>query len=143
MYIPVEKKSAYAYMNYVTTGGVDCPMGETSGSQFGPRNQSPLDIVLDALANKYRRRILFSLLEHNPQDDTELNSLREIAVEDDDLEHLELVLTHTHLPKLEEYGFIEWDWDNELLRRGPRFEEIEPLLQLMHDHADERPEGWL
>jgi hypothetical protein len=52
-------------------------------------------------------------------------------------------MRHTHLPKLEESGFIEWDQERNIVRKGPQFEEIQPLLELMENHADELPDGWL
>ena len=102
-----------------------------------------LDSVLDALANKYRRRLLAALLEHNPQDGDDPQPPADIKFEDEDLESLRIQMVHTHLPKLEDKGFIEWDREANIVQKGPRFEEIQPLLELMHNHADELPDGWL
>lgn len=52
-------------------------------------------------------------------------------------------LYHVHLPKLAEAAYIEWDADTQTIRRGPNFDEIAPLLQLMADHEDELPAAWL
>jgi hypothetical protein len=52
-------------------------------------------------------------------------------------------MRHTHLPKLASAGFIEWDPETNTVQQGPRFEDIRPLLELMHDHADELPDDWL
>jgi hypothetical protein len=49
---------------------------------------------------------------------------------------------HTHLPKLEEAGFIVWHQDTNKVEKGPRFEEIRPLLELIDAHADELPADW-
>lgn len=102
-----------------------------------------LDSVLDAIANKYRRRLLVALLEHNPQDDDDPQIPANVKFEDEDLESLQIQMTHTHLPKLEDAGFIEWDQETNTVRKGPRFDEIQPLLELMHNHADELPDEWL
>ncbi|MFH5802123.1 ArsR family transcriptional regulator [Haladaptatus sp. CMAA 1911] len=110
-----------------------------------PSTPSPtsLDSVLDAIANKYRRRLLVALLEHNPQDDDDPQIPADVEFEGEDLESLQIQMTHTHLPKLEDAGFIEWDRATNTVRKGPRFEEIRPLLELMHNHADELPDEWL
>ena len=106
-------------------------------------SSSNMDALLDILANKYRRRVLVSLLDHNPQDDDDPQMPADVKLADEDLETLRIHMTHTHLPKLEDAGFIEWDRDTNEVRRGPRFDEIRPLLELMENHADELPGGWL
>ncbi|WP_255150157.1 helix-turn-helix domain-containing protein [Halorarius halobius] len=100
-----------------------------------------LDRMFDALSHPYRRRILLLVSEHNPRDEDEF-SVEDLATEDDDLELLTTELYHAHLPKLAEAGYIEWDEDMRTIRRGPNFDEIAPLLHLMHDHQEELPEGW-
>jgi len=96
----------------------------------------------EALANVYRRRLLVSLLEHNPQRDN-------VAVPEDvhkgekALEVLQIEFHHSHLPRLEEAGFIGWNRDTHEVVKGPRFDEIRPLLELMQNHADELPDDWL
>ena len=50
---------------------------------------------------------------------------------------------HSHLPRLENHGFITWDRDAGTLERGPNWAEIAPLVRLLNDHQDELPEGWL
>jgi hypothetical protein len=49
---------------------------------------------------------------------------------------------HKHLPLLEGSGFIEWDREADAITRGPKFEGIRPLIELMVDHQDELPEDW-
>lgn len=100
-----------------------------------------LDLAFDALSHPYRRRILLLVSEHNPRDEDEF-SVEDLATEDDDLELLTTELYHAHLPKLAGAGYIEWDEDERTIRRGPNFDEIAPLLRLMHDHRDELPQGW-
>lgn len=99
------------------------------------------DDVLDALADVQRRTLLLALLRHNPQDDSP------VVVGDTESE-IEAVVSliemrHRHLPKLVEYGFIEWDEEHNEVKKGPQFAEIRPLLELLDDHEDELPEGWL
>ena len=95
------------------------------------------------LSSEYRRRILIAVRQANPRDEDELTS-ESIGDEGDEeaLAVLQQKLYHTHLPKLNDAGFINWDQDTGIIRRGPRFEEIEPLLRLMHKHQDELPDDW-
>ena len=102
-----------------------------------------MDTILHVLENQYRRRVLVALLEHNPQDADDLQIPSDIELADEDLETLRIHMTHTHLPKLEASGFIEWDRDTNSIRKGPKFDEIRPLLELMQNHADELPDDWL
>lgn len=82
------------------------------------------DKMFDALADSRRRRLLFALFEKNPETDPprgqdSLPDIRRIEYQ------------HNHLPKLDEYGFIEWTRNANTVERGPHFEEIEPLLELL------------
>lgn len=119
-----------------TTDVLDAPPVMTDGS-----TDRSLDRLFDALSHPYRRRILLLVSEHNPRDEDEF-SVEDLATEDDDLELLTTELYHAHLPKLAESGYIEWDEDSRTIRRGANFDEIAPLLRLMHAHQDELPNGW-
>jgi|AntDeeMetageno50_2_1112565.scaffolds.fasta_scaffold08267_2 hypothetical protein len=97
------------------------------------------DEMVDALADIQRRKLMVALLDHNPQDDSPA------AVggsEIDTLDHL-VSMNHVHLPKLANYGFIEWDEANHEVSKGPNFDEIRPLLELLATHEDELPADWL
>ena len=99
-----------------------------------------LDELFTVLSHPYRRRILTRLGDHDPRDEDEFDH-RALAREDDpDLPSIELF--HNHLPKLDEAGFIDWERDDGVVRRGPRFGEVAPLIELMVDHRDELPVGW-
>jgi hypothetical protein len=101
-----------------------------------------LDRALDALGHKYRRRLLVGLLDHNPQDDDDAQRA-ETSLGDDLGEEVEVALIHSHLPKLEQAGYIAWDRESGEISKGPNWDEIAPLLQLLGDHADELPDDWL
>ena len=107
-------------------------------------NGSSLSDLFEALSHEYRRRVLIAVAQQNPQDEDEIVSEATDDDHEDDeaLEQLQLELYHAHLPKLDEAGFIDWDRESETITRGPRFEEIEPLLKLIHEHQDELPDGW-
>lgn len=83
-----------------------------------------LDSVLEALSKRPRRLVLTGLLD-GPL------SVGEAAAETDDPETMEIRLRHVHLPKLEEYGYVEWDPDAGLIRRGPSYPEAEPVLEMV------------
>jgi hypothetical protein len=99
------------------------------------------DEIFDAFSHVQRRKLLRALLIHNPQDD---DSVVINADESMDEEFTRLVeMQHIHLPKLEDYGFIDWNEKTNEVSKGPNFEEIRPLLELLVDHEDELPDGWL
>ena len=99
------------------------------------------DDMVDALADVQRRKLLVALLEHNPQDDAPVV----IADSDSEADAVERLVTmqHVHLPKLADCGFIEWNEETHEVTKGPKFDEIRPLLELLDDHEDELPAGWL
>ena len=115
--------------------------------EFWPSNwttmsQNSFDTALDVLANKVRRRLLVALLEHDPQDATGPQILSDGEMGDKDRESLRIAMFHSHLPKLEEEGFIEWDRDSNSVHKGTHFGAIRPLLELLQNHSDELPDGW-
>lgn len=101
----------------------------------------PFDNVFDALSHIQRRKLLMALAQHNPQDPSPVS----VAEDETEAEAVEQIINmrHIHLPKLEEYGFIEWDREAGEVTKGPKFEEIRPLLELLDDHQDELPSDWL
>lgn len=54
-----------------------------------------------------------------------------------------VTLRHLHLPVLEERGFVRWDRENHRVTRGPRFEELEPFLELLRELQDDLPGRWV
>ena len=112
-------------------------------TEQSPDSVGSLDRFLNVLASKYRRRLLVALLEHNPQDDEDPQIPDDVHITDENLDDLMMQMSHVHLPKLEEAGFIEWDRDTNAIRKGGKFDEIRPLLELMRNHADELPDEWI
>lgn len=90
-----------------------------------------LDSMLDALGSPTRRLVLLRLLEepHNVSLDTLKRSI--------DTEHAAVQLHHNHLPKLERGGYIEQDADAGTVSRGPEFDDIEALLELLQRYGTE------
>lgn len=101
-----------------------------------------LDELLDVLSHPHRRRILTRLHVRNPRDEAEFDP-EELAQADEALDVDTIHLVHNHLPKLDEAGFVDWDRERQVVRRGPRFHEIAPLIDLMVTHRDELPADWL
>lgn len=112
------------------------------------------DDAFDALANEYRRRVLVELLDADRKRVSALTGVsREIAAADGDLlrKHLSGARTvpgadedllrahHVHLPKLDDYGFVEWYRAERVVTTGPRFDEIRPLLEFVADRREADP----
>ncbi|RQG95496.1 DUF7344 domain-containing protein [Natrarchaeobius chitinivorans] len=104
------------------------------------RERATLDELFDVLSKPPRRRILTALADTNPSEDAEFvprdfapNGRREDVLPR---------LHHSHLPKLDEADFIEWNPHSKTITHGPSFDEIEPLVELMIDHEDELPADW-
>lgn len=108
--------------------------------------ESPSDLIrfeeaLDVLGERERRKLLVALMDHNPQPD--LPSLAGTDERDiSELEGLE-AMHHVHLPKLVDFGLIEWDRENHEVSKGPNFVEIRPMLELLDNNSEELPPGWL
>lgn len=87
-----------------------------------------------ALQSPVRRRILFNLLEHNPQQG--LLVPEDVHVGKKPIDQLNLELTHNHLPLMEQAGFIRWDRAVNQIHKGPEFDEISGLLRLIDEHEE-------
>lgn len=98
--------------------------------------------MMGALQNVHRRRLLVALLEDDTQEGAV--SVLEAAHEGKiDLDAFQTKMAHSHLPRLEDDGFIRWGRDSHEIHKGPRYEELRPLLEVIEYHRDEMPEGWL
>ena len=106
-----------------------------------PATKPTVDQLFTAFSHPTRRRILFALDERNPRDDKEFESPT-FRAGDESFADLFQTLRHRHLPHLADAGYIEWDRDTNIVTRGPRFEEVEPLLRLIENHQDELPDDW-
>ena len=94
------------------------------------------DQIFEALAAVQRRRLLFALTDHNPQQIDEMSGVPWSLSESE----AEMTTNHhVHLPKLADYGFVDWDRNEQVITKGPRFDEIEPLLECLEDNRDELP----
>jgi hypothetical protein len=76
-----------------------------------------------ALADASRRSVLCELLDGQQ---IELTSVLTDGGNEDDKRRVGL--HHRHLPMLADAGYVEWDRESGQVRRGPRFDEVEPLV---------------
>lgn len=86
--------------------------------------------LVDTLGHPHLWQILTHLGVHAPRYGDELDE-REPAFSSDSLG---ADLFHDHLPKLDDAGFIDWNRTRGVVRRGPRFPEIAPLIGLLNVH---------
>lgn len=111
------------------------------------------DDAFDAMADLQRRQLLNRLFTEDPQPVPLLSSVsqeilqaqegflreyltgsREIANAD----KADIRTHHVHLPKLTEYGHVKWDRDAHVTTKGPKFDDVKPLLELVENQRDER-----
>jgi hypothetical protein len=101
------------------------------------------DTALSALSNSYRRQLLVALSQTNPQDYEGIDPLDTLSHSESEAGNLKILMFHTHLPELERTGFIKWDREAGQVHKGPDWEEIDPLLNLIQNHRDELPDDWV
>jgi len=100
-----------------------------------------LDLAFDILSDGDRRRILTLLATDNPRqmDDLAQSTSSNTGEGPSDGRRL---LYHVHLPKLAQAGYVEWDRETGTVRRGPAFDEISGLVDLLSAHDDALPTNW-
>lgn len=101
------------------------------------RTQSP-DDLFEVLSHGYRRCILRTLANPDRRTAEGIGAILR-SEEEGEPDILELELRHNHLPKLDDYGLVDWDPETETLARGPRFGEVEPFLDIVDENRDDIP----
>jgi len=112
------------------------------GSDVDPADaeRDPLERAFDALRDPVRRHILAKLVGGSaPTDGRAI--VESIDDGSRDVPEIRIELLHVQLPKLDRLGYIEWV-PGDAVRRGPRFEEIEPVIELLVGHEDALPARW-
>ena len=61
---------------------------------------------------------------------------------DEDVARLRLVLRNTSLATLEEYQLVTHDRDENIVRKGPRFDAINIVSNPPDDHDEEHPDKY-
>lgn len=92
-----------------------------------------INSMMDALKSRTRRVILMALLDTT---ETSITALERRLNQEND----RIPLYHTHVPKLANAEYITWDNETDTISKGPKFSEVEPLVQLLKDYNTEFPE---
>lgn len=98
------------------------------------------DRIFEVLAAEPRRRVVLSLAGA-PED--EAVALPEAASSphlEQDPSRLTVELHHRHLPILADGEYVEWERSPFIVRRGPRFEELEAVAESLRDNVGELPD---
>lgn len=98
-----------------------------------------LDIQLRTLSAAERREVLHTLSAAKGDEGGAVDIEQFTDAADPDTR---LSMHHVHLPNLEDAKLIRVDRDANRIQRGPNFDDIEPLLRLIDDHANELPVDW-
>jgi hypothetical protein len=93
-----------------------------------------IDSMMDALRVRTRRVILMSLLGGTTE--TSLEALERQL----NHENARMRLHHSDLPRLASAEYIEWDDESDTISTGPKFSEVEPLVQLLKEYDSAFPE---
>jgi hypothetical protein len=101
-------------------------------------SRTDLEIQFKAVANTHRRRLLIALHEHNSQRTDEAIS-ENLQAGDAERDELEAQFYHNHLPRLDVAGFITWNQESNEITKGPNFDDIRPLLEVLESHYNEVP----
>ncbi|NIC00136.1 GAF domain-containing protein [Halobacterium sp. R2-5] len=91
---------------------------------------SRVDEMLNALAKQTRRFVLQYVRDATTE--VSVDSLERLL--DDD--QVGPQLYHSHLPKLEATGYVDWDRDAGTVAPGPQFDEIEPFLHVLAENTE-------
>lgn len=89
-----------------------------------------LDNRLKILSDEDRRGLLRELAEENPRQ-------MSFASETDSDQTDGAVLYHSHLPKLEAAGYISWNRESNTVMKGPKFDELRPLLTILEEYIED------
>jgi DNA-binding transcriptional ArsR family regulator len=100
-----------------------------------------LDRLFDVLAQSARRRILRTLAERGVGTGPALDRAA-LASDAEDGESSEIELVHVHLPKLDDAGLVEWDREAGTVTRGPNFDRVRPVVELLDEHGEALPGDW-
>jgi hypothetical protein len=90
-----------------------------------------------ALVHPYRRQLLLSMSESESPDQKFDPPGLNFTVDGSDAP--EPVSVHQQLWLLEEAGYITFDQHSHTVERGPKWDEIQPLLRMLHTNQAELP----
>lgn len=101
-----------------------------------PESRRPLDRALDALSAPDRRRLLHRL---GRQNEPRALTLEATVPPGRDPDRYRIGMRHVHLPKLVDYGYVEFLAERELVRPGNRFEEIARVVTILFEGRNRLP----
>ncbi|ELY63545.1 hypothetical protein CYV19_00430 [Natronobacterium gregoryi SP2] len=107
----------------------------------GRRVTEKWDDVFEAMAAEPRRQLIASLHDVPPDESV---SLPESAVNPNvpvNSDQLRQELYHWHLPLLADQGFVDWDPDSLIASRGPNFDDVGTVFDVVHSTADQLPDS--
>ena len=119
------------WVTYELSQWSEPPSIETLGRTIGESivAASQIDGMMNVLAREARRIVLLRLLDDDGE--TTIDALLRTI----DSQRAEVQLYHTHLPKLEQAGYIEWRPGSKRITRGPKYDEIQPLVHLLEEYT--------
>ncbi|MCU4973322.1 hypothetical protein OB955_11275 [Halobacteria archaeon AArc-m2/3/4] len=117
------------------------PDGPADGDRDGDGNALDLspDALFDVLATTRSRYVLYYLVDHGGTTmvDTVATTVTAWETETtadgisrDSMEDTLIDLVHATLPKLDDYGFVEYDTDEKVVTPTPRADDLEPFLEI-------------
>lgn len=89
-----------------------------------------IDRSYDLLSHGYRRRILYALREDGTATAGELADAVLAAGLADARDRALAALVHTHLPKLDDHGVVEYDRDDGVVALTDSVSRLEPFLEV-------------
>ena len=90
------------------------------------------DTAFAALADEDRRQLLL-LLATAREGDPPVTVPDDLILGAPNSTAMATRLHHVHLPKLASMGYVEWDPESGEVHRGPDFEALSPLLEVLHE----------
>ncbi|QLH80630.1 transcriptional regulator [Halosimplex pelagicum] len=105
--------------------------------QTGDASDPAADRIFDALRTYHRRRLL-RLLAERREDELPLDLRETVPKRDDERTYLTR-MTHQHLPKLADYGYVDYDREHERIEPGARFDEVTAVVELLLDDRRRLP----
>jgi len=109
-------------------------------SQREASKTEALDRLFETLGRSPRRQIVTAFADADSGPEAEIDIAE--FVDDEKRDASLASLYHVHLPSLDDANVIEWDRATGTVRRGPRYDEIEPVVELLIEHRDVLPGDW-
>jgi hypothetical protein len=102
-------------------------------------NLMMLDDQLSVLSNGHRRRLLLALTEESPHNTPTVSS--DPVEADGGVREHAIAMHHSHLPRLEDHGLIDWNQETGEVTKGSQFDDIEALVTTLAENHTVGPAG--